>query len=138
MPMPTDPTVPPPAARGTEPTREPWDGLRRLAERARNTMEVAYHTYARGGQAPAWEAAAREARVARENLHAALTDAVVLSMLDALGAADTARLDAEALAIADEWFGCCDCITTEFGTDERKRRYWALRHATRTEHGGEG
>jgi hypothetical protein len=35
----------------------------------------------------------------------------------------------EALAIADEWFGCRDCITTEYGTDERKKRYWALRRA---------
>jgi hypothetical protein len=34
-----------------------------------------------------------------------------------------------ALAIADEWFGCCDCITTEYGTDERKKRYWQLRRA---------
>lgn len=32
-----------------------------------------------------------------------------------------------ALAIADEWFGCCDCITTEWGTDERKKEYWRLR-----------
>jgi hypothetical protein len=37
----------------------------------------------------------------------------------------------EALTIADEWFGGCDCITTETGTDERKTRYWALRATQR-------
>ena len=40
-----------------------------------------------------------------------------------------ARKDREALTIADEWFACCDCITTETGTDDRKKRYRELRRA---------
>lgn len=47
----------------------------------------------------------------------------------ALALLDAGRKDREALVIADEWFGGCDCITTETGTDERKRSYWALRRA---------
>ena len=56
----------------------------------------------------------------------------------ALALLDAAREDREALTIADEWFACCDCITTETGTDDRKKRYRELRRAAIDKARGDG